>query len=416
MEVAWLDRPPAFSPRSWALLTSFLPDTRDTLLLRAALGPADVARRSWHEWTTLVGDPVRAIGTDARHIKVLVPLLAHNLRQAGVELTPAFQTYARAATMTETLRMTGFLKHAAIVFDLLNGAEIPYVVLKGAAFAEHVYADIAFRHAHDLDILVAPDRLQDADTLLRQHGFDPTTAVGADYHHLSPLTNAAGFCVELHRRVRNQYLGLTAADTIRRSRPAMVAGRPARIPSPADALVHVAVHATACTSSNLRWACDGWSIAARMTPDDWREFRDIVGTARLALPALLTLGYLEDAIGPVVPRDVMNAVAKQADATNRQDRDAATFSARASLPLDLPEILRLPGGWRARIDQILWRLFPPRRHIYWMHGLEKPWLAPLYYPYCLMKLPGQTIRHIRAALYGRRPPALQVPRRRRTVP
>lgn len=150
MEVAWLGRPPAFSSRSWALLTSFIPGTRDTLLLRAALGPPDVARRSWHEWTALVGDPVRTIGTDARHIKVMVPLLAHNLRRAGVPLTPAFQTYVRAATMTETLRMTGFMKHAAVVFDLLNRAAHPHVVLKGAALAEHVDQEhIAFRHAHD---------------------------------------------------------------------------------------------------------------------------------------------------------------------------------------------------------------------------------------------------------------------------
>lgn len=392
MEVAWLGRPPAFSPRRWALFTSFIPGPLDTLLLRAALGPADIAKTSWREWTGHVGDPVRAIGTDARHIKVLVPLLAHNLRRSNVETSAAFQTYARAATLTETLRMTGFMKHTGRVLDELNRADIPHVVLKGAALAAHVYGDIAYRHAHDLDILIASDRLHDAEALLRQQGFAPTTPVGADHHHLSPLANAVGFSVELHRRLRNQYPGLTARDVIRRSQAATVADRATRIPSLADALLHVAVHATACTSSNLRWACDAWLIAGRMTPADWAEFGETTRSASLALPALLTLGYLEDAIGQVVPRDVMATIAELAVATDRFGRDAATFSARASLPLDLDAILTLPGGWRARVDQVAWRLFPPRRHIYWMHGLRRPWLAPLYYPYRLLKLPARMVR------------------------
>jgi len=60
---------------------------------------------------------------------------------------------------------------AKIAFHLLISVDIPFLVLKGIALAEHVYPHFATRTTSDLDILIHKDDLLRADLALTQAGY-----------------------------------------------------------------------------------------------------------------------------------------------------------------------------------------------------------------------------------------------------
>jgi len=60
---------------------------------------------------------------------------------------------------------------AKIIFHLLDSADIPFLVLKGIALAEHVYPHFAMRTTSDLDILIHKDDLLRADPALSQASY-----------------------------------------------------------------------------------------------------------------------------------------------------------------------------------------------------------------------------------------------------
>ena len=68
--------------------------------------------------------------------------------------------------------------HNAVLFQelerilrMLEAADIPVIVLKGAALAQTIYPDIALRPMTDLDLLVKPEHLDRAVELLRAAGY-----------------------------------------------------------------------------------------------------------------------------------------------------------------------------------------------------------------------------------------------------
>jgi hypothetical protein len=374
--------PKGFSERYWTLVTSFLPRPTDTLLLRAVLLEADVSRHAWSAWCQAVGNPTRTLGNDRRHRKVLVPFIAARLRANGIVPDAEFRLYARAAHLTETLRTRVYLEQCARLLTLLTTNGFPHVVLKGPALAGWLYEDPALRHSHDLDVLPFDGRGSQAFALLRAHGFELTgEPSGPGAHHLPRLRNRIGLAVELHTRPTSLCPEFRADGVARRSREAVIAGVATRMPSLADTLILMAVHAVGCTSSaSLRWVCELWMLAARMQEEDWEVLLAVAGTSHVALPLAITLGYLDEAIGPVVPPFVLGRLWQDARQTDRDTRSAIAYGARCSLPLTLRGIATMDGGWRSRFEQLAWRIAPPPRHVRWTYGLTRGWQVGLRYP------------------------------------
>lgn len=382
---------PGFSERFLNLATRLLPEAVDSSLLRATLLRGEAAQRAWSEWCLAVGDPVKALGTDDRHVKVLVPLLGSNLRANDISVDPAFATYAKAAYLTETMRMTAYLQECGRALALLDSHCVGQVVLKGAALASTIYPEAALRHAHDFDVLVREQDLARANDVLQSNGFLPSRSVGDGLHHLAPLRNARGFVVELHRRPAQIYPGFEAAGVWARSVPAHVAGQATRVPARADSLLLVALHAaTGGGTCQLRWVCDAWLLADGMSDAEWHELADIAAASSASLPLVLVLGYLHNQLGPIGPGEVIDRIAKDAAKTDAIGRQALTFGARQALPADLAGILRMRGSWRDRLDQLAWRLAPPPVHVRWAFGYTGRWQLLRYYPGRFLKLAGRT--------------------------
>jgi hypothetical protein len=122
------------------------------------------------------------------------------------------------------------------------------VVLKGGALRETGYEEPAERPAGDLDLLMPPSQLEEAQAALQRAGYrfvgSQTVMAAYRLHHFHiALTNSNGFIVEIHwalsRAKQGFYLDERAFLTRATSRP-RAAAVPLRVPSAEDMILHLA--------------------------------------------------------------------------------------------------------------------------------------------------------------------------------
>ena len=201
------------------------------------------------------------------------------------------------------------------VLDTLHAADIPVVVLKGAALAETVYDDPALRPMGDLDIMVPEPDLTRTDELMRGLGYAPyvSTEIQAElrehHHHYPALKSPDGVIkLEIHRHVikRESSLYFDLAGFWRRAITQSIAGTDALVLAPEDLLLHLCLnffqdrqdHSNGALSQVVDVAEVLRCYAAVL---DWDRFVTEVRRHQLAGPvfcALLTARNLLDAPVP----------------------------------------------------------------------------------------------------------------------
>jgi hypothetical protein len=131
------------------------------------------------------------------------------------------------------------LDAASRIQDLLGARGVRCLPLKGAALAERLYDSVAHRPMADVDLLVL-DEWPRAVRLLEKAGFADQ---GQADHARAFLDPASGVLVELHRGVTScaQLFPLDLEATWKRCPTA--AGLVKSVPSSADLLVHLSLHA-----------------------------------------------------------------------------------------------------------------------------------------------------------------------------
>ena len=105
-------------------------------------------------------------------------------------------------THTKNILALEQLKKVLIAF---NKVEIKTILLKGIAFAEFIYKDLGLRPMGDIDIMVEPDRLLDAEKILFELGYinkEPYKSYKLRalniHNHLNAFYNK-NIIIELHR-------------------------------------------------------------------------------------------------------------------------------------------------------------------------------------------------------------------------
>jgi len=151
------------------------------------------------------------------------------------------------------------------------------MLLKGAALVATVYGSFARRSMNDVDLLVRPDRADEAQALMQRVGWEPDPAVPGHaayttHHHLPPLRDGGGtgLRVEIHRGLlpAGHPFRLTLEELWDQARPVTVGGAHALVPHPNHHALHLAIHFT-------------WSHMMRVGA--WHAFRDISALDRAGL-------------------------------------------------------------------------------------------------------------------------------------
>ncbi|HHQ48682.1 MAG TPA: hypothetical protein ENK19_07345 [Acidobacteria bacterium] len=381
--------PPAFLDRLVALA---LPTAAQTLLLRTCLLEPGAAREAFAEWIRITGGSVERLAAGPDGARSLGPVLWAALRDDPAGPRPV-QTYLRAAAAREQARAKVYGALCREVFDALETAGVPFLVLKGALLAWSVYGEPWHRHCHDLDLLVRPEDMSRAVRAVAEAGF-----TGADPAARRPeAVHPSGLPVVLHpapHPAPHYNRGMEALW--REASPRTVAGCRVLAPPEHEILLHVLVHAVTGSHRNgLLWATDAGSLLARHPGLDWDAF---VARARESGAAVLlspSLEFLGRELAAPVPPGVIDALGR----TAATPLDRSTAILRISRTSGLGRCLAAAGG-PAAAALLVRMAFPPPRALLAAGEAATPSERAAAYPRRIVGGVHRLVRRHRAARAG----------------
>lgn len=192
------------------------------------------------------------------------PLLHRNLTESGsTELIPEqvverLRQHSRQ-TATRNLSLTNALLS---ILENFREREIPALPYKGPVLSESIYADFSLRQSRDLDILVRPDDIHDAEAVLLERGFEPKFELTEKQKRLlvkngrHRTMKKGGTIVELHPRISSFDPPFEVADLLDRAGSVDLAGESVPTTRPVDTLFALSVHGTTHQWNQLKWICD----------------------------------------------------------------------------------------------------------------------------------------------------------------
>lgn len=258
----------------------------------------------------------------------LAPLLAVALGRHGAPADPRAATTLRTARFREELRTRAFRDVLASALSLLHAGGLHPLVVRGAAAADTVYPDPALRHTHRIDLLLDGPDLGRAVNRLCAAGWTRTEDPRAGDLYAETLVHGSGVPLRLSARLLDPPYDDPPADELRsRSRIHAVAGVPARVTSPSDALVETCAQASARGPDGLLWACDAWFLLELTPRLDWPAFLASALGARAAVPIAATLEYVARDLGARVPDAVLLDLRRAAAGAERSGRDGGILAA-----------------------------------------------------------------------------------------
>lgn len=189
----------------------------------------------------------------------LAPLLRHSLSTSGLASMPAGRIPAEAGSALEeeaslwAARHLSFVNEASRLIAAFAARGIEAIPLKGAALMLGGYYPAAgLRTARDIDLLVDPQSIDEADALAAELGCEPLPGrrlartrqrLANETNHLWPRRCGSGIVLELHHRAfqyarKGRDLGFGEI----RSRAVASNRAGCLMPSPADLALHLVHH------------------------------------------------------------------------------------------------------------------------------------------------------------------------------
>jgi hypothetical protein len=241
----------------------------------------------------------------------LLPQLARRLEgQVADELADQVRKVARFTWLRSQMLVSATVP----ALDALRAAEIPVMLVKGAAVVSHAGMSMTVRPMDDLDVMIPASRLQEATHVLLATGFHadlaPLTgnrpeAIVSSIHGL-PFVDERGVSIDVHWHALHERLH-PAADAAcwRDARPAELRGVPCLVSSREDTLVHVIVHGAAWAErAPLQWATDATLLMATGAVD-WDRVLRRARSHRLGPVLASGFAYLRDLGAAGFPDDLV---------------------------------------------------------------------------------------------------------------
>ena len=279
------------------------------------------------------------------------------------------------------------------ILDLLAGAGIEVLVLKGMALAHTLYPAAWLRPCADADLLLAGPQRDPALAVLAEAGYAQAPDAGGELGRTQASlsrTSAQGLVsvIDLHWRLKNSPLlsGLAHEELGARAMPVPPLGPAARTPCYADALLlaclHRAGHATTpyrsnddvrCGGDRLIWLYDIHLLAARLRADDWSHVVAQARRYRVCRVCLDALDAAQRAFATHVPGPVREALA--GGAAVREPSAALLTASRWRIAAAEFEVL----SWGQRSQYVRERVFPPAEYMLRKYHTRRRWLLPALY-------------------------------------
>jgi len=240
----------------------------------------------------LRGDIDRVVRTLSSPDSVIDPLVArHRLgpllatRQAGATWSSRLQPATRDRIRTSHERQQLVAGRCLTLLDAIDAAcsaaALPFLVVKGPAMALRCYGSIAARGYWDLDIMIEEGDLARMESLLGSiNAFRLSRKllggmVSARFNHAFDYEKD-GVKLDLHWSMsRLPGVRCDGAAAFSRAQSLDLAGRAARVLSPADELHFVLISAFADIQrgyARMQTFIDAWELLRRIPPSAWPAF------------------------------------------------------------------------------------------------------------------------------------------------
>lgn len=240
-----------------------------------------------------------------------------------------------AASYSESTRFNRLLRNTTEeVLAAFDRAGIPVIVFKGPLEAARIYHSSAHRRFHDVDLLVAPEYLERAESALTEIGYRLISLNPADlgwlgnqwyrrhggpdltedeirslyrrYHcHLVLMPSEDhGLRIDLHWQFFPPgRLTFPVSDCWQRTEQVEMWGRPARALSPLDSLLHLLLHMLASDLDAVRLLAlaDVSRTIALITDREWELLVERAQQYRLAPAIRLSLEFASRITGAQAP-------------------------------------------------------------------------------------------------------------------
>lgn len=335
------------------MLVPLPPDTRSSYPCRVpttpVASPAAVRRtRAWvrgalrleagQDWVPEpTAEPVPELVEAVRRHRVAELVGAHatglGVPAEVTDQLDALRSDGRRALMVQLLEIER-------VHRLLEDAGLDCLVIKGPALAVQSAGDPAARGSGDIDLLVSPDRVEEAHRLLiangwaQRRGTEVTPGTWAWAHTLRSFNaftyDGPGSTIDLHWRLDPTLDALPGFDQLWERREIVdLGGILAPSLGRGDVLAHTCLHTAKDSWRWMRSLVDVHRLAAR--PETWARDRDAEPLRRLEIS---TLAVTRSVVGlpPTVPADVLS----------RLDRVPASVLTRALAAQDRPVYAAYP--------------------------------------------------------------------------
>lgn len=237
----------------------------------------------------------------------VVPLVEAHVQ--ALDLAPAeIAKRLRHLRQRETIHGIARGELLQVILAAFTQADVPVIVLKGAALAALVYPSPALRPMRDIDLLVQDDDQGRVNVVMDRV---KDTLAGSDAHARNPYLRVEGLrSVDI---VRNFYTATGAESPIPiedlwdRARVATIASERTRVFAPEDLLLHLVFHLTLAArfAGQVRTLCDIAAVCRR-----YREAIDWTAVCRrscaygLGLQTFTALQLARELAGADVPSEV----------------------------------------------------------------------------------------------------------------
>lgn len=230
----------------------------------------------------------------------------------------------------------------------MEAAGVRAVVLKGA-HTGWLYAERGARGTADVDLLVAPDRVEAASRVLRDLGYEATSFEAHDDHrHLPPFVLADGLPIELHHTLARRGEPTAFADGVAERLVPLTQAPGLWVMERTDALLytikHLAAHHRFETTNGIAGLADIGVLLDGVDPATLLARAQAWGIARATT---LSLALARDLLGVGVPVELLPSAGepglREAEAAATATLLRGGWSA-TTRPLQLPASATLVPG------------------------------------------------------------------------
>jgi hypothetical protein len=234
-------------------------------------------------------------------------LLHQYLIEIGFQLPPEVEQRLHRWQLIKNVWQAHAQSALEQALTALHSASIRAVALKGPVLGERVYPDPRMRLSADLDLLVAPNDLENATAVLKGIGYGPARESEdrflRKYHYHILLSRSCPPVIELHFRLSDGFgVQLAAEEFLSRARVyRTAAGAVAHILSPEDEMLYLCIHAAGHRFVRLSWLCDIKLLLRRYADLDWSALAARAHSHRVQAALLFACETLHSRLGVETP-------------------------------------------------------------------------------------------------------------------